>query len=400
MDWTPDQLQRELDRMKSEIFLRKGEAVLAQLLCSIPVIWAEDAVTAYTNSMVVAMNPKFVLNLPSKTRPTVLAHELWHIGMLDILRGQGKEWEPWNWATDYRHNAYLQSKGYSFDGTKPFLDMRYFGLAAEEIYDDLLLRRDNGTLDNLGAMWGITDDNGMFDVTDLKHPTADDERYETIPPLDANQAAKLVNTVVQATQYAAQSPAGGGDNSSEIDFINQFLQPKVRWEKEILPFMTAAEGLDYDWRIPNRRIRYTYLPSLRTNSEGGLTHIAFFGDSSGSITKSQLVRINSEARYVWKRFNPALFTMINFDDEIEMVKQMRRGDSFEEMEVVGRGGTDLRPVRQWIIDNKPKAVVIFSDLDCTAMEPLEPKDMVPILWIVFNNPNATIPHGRRVDINE
>lgn len=400
MDWTPDQLQRELDRIKSEIFLHRGEAHLAHILCSVNTVWAEDAVTAYTNGMIIAANPNFILPLKPKVRETVFAHELWHIAMLHLLRGQGKDWGLWNMATDYWINNMLHNKGYSFEGIKPWLDHRYDDMAVEEIYEDLLARREANTLDDPGALWGAKDDQGNYDLDDLKHPTQGNQESNIVPPIDQDLAQKMINAVVQATQYAAQVP--GGDGSTEVmqDLVNQFLQPKIRWEKELLPFFTALEGKDFDWRIPSRRIRHTYMPALTNNNEGGLTHIAFFGDSSGSITKAQLVRINSEAHYIKKRFNPELFTMINFDDEIEMVFQMTRSDAFDEMKVVGRGGTNLAPVRQWIIDNKPKAVVIFSDMCCDPMEPLEPKDRVPILWIVFNNPGATVPHGKVVHISE
>ncbi|MDT9702892.1 VWA-like domain-containing protein, partial [Streptomyces sp. P17] len=73
---------------------------------------------------------------------------------------------------------------------------------------------------------------------------------------------------------------------------------------------------------------------------------------------------------------------------------------YDKMEVVGRGGTDLRAVRKWIIKNRPKAMIIFTDMGCEAMEPLEPSDMVPILWIVFNNPTAIVPHGKVIHIQE
>lgn len=394
-------LQRELDRAKSEVFLRHGEGHLANLLCGVNIIWAEDAVTVYTNGMIIAINPVFFMAIPAPARETVFAHQLWHIAMLHLIRGEGKLWHLWQRATDYWINNMLHNKGYSFDGLKPWLDHRYDGMSVEDIYEDQVLREQNGTLDDLGGMWGYTNDEGNFDTEDLRHPTQGAMVGNgLVPPTDPTIARDMINAVVKAVQYAAQATGGYGGENPAFDMIQQFLQPRILWEKELIPFFTAQEGFDYSWLIPNRKIRSVYLPSLVKNSEGGLTRIAFMGDSSGSITKSQGVRINSEGAFIKKRFNPELFDMINFDDDIRMVKTMTRQDRFEDMPWIGRGGTHLGPVRQWIIENKPKAVVIFSDLCCDPMEPLPKKDMVPILWIVFNNRSADVPHGKMIHIEE
>lgn len=394
-------LQRELDRCKSVILLHRGEAHLAHLLFSTNIIWAEDAVTAYINGLIIAINPNYFIKLPTPARETLVASLLWKLAMLHLVRGQGRISHLWQMASSYWVNNTLHNRGYSFDGMIPWLDHRYDDMAVEEIYDDLILREEAGTLDDPGALWGAIDDDGSYDVADLRHPTEGHMLPgTTIPPTDPNLAQKMTTAVVKSVQYAAQQSGGYAGSEPVADLVNQFLNPKVMWEREVLPFMTAQEGWDYDWTVPNRRIRHTYLPSLSKSTKGGLDHIAFMGDSSGSITKAQLVRINSEAHFIKKRFNPELFTMLNFDDEIQMEKRMTRRDRFDEMEVIGRGGTDLMCVRSWIIRNKPKAVVVFSDLVCEQMVPLEPKDMVPMLWIVFNNPGAVVPHGRVIHINE
>lgn len=395
-------LQRELDRCKSEIFLRRGEGHLAQLLCSIPVIWAEDAVTAYTNGMIIAINPNFFMKIPAASRETVLASKLWNIAMMHLVRGQGKRWDMWNMAATYWVNNLLRNKGYKFDGLVPWFDHRYDDQVIEQIYEDFLIREAAGTLDDPQALWGYLDEHGQFDFIDLRHPTEAHTRgpgYE-IPPTDPNLAQKILNAVVQSTQYAAQADGGYGGAAPMADLVNQFLQPKVKWEKEVVPFLTAANSKDYSWSIPNPRIRHTYLPSLQAMLKGGLANIRWYGDSSGSMTKAQLVRWNSEARYVHKKFKPKKFTLINFDDEIQMIQEFKPTDRYDEIKVLGRGGTDLNCVRNDIIKTKPDAVIIFSDLGCDEMLPLPRESMVPILWIVLNNPNATVPHGRVVHISE
>jgi len=65
-------------------------------------------------------------------------------------------------------------------------------------------------------------------------------------------------------------------------------------------------------------------------------------------------------------------------------------------DAVGRGGTCLIEVRQWIIDNEPTAAVIFTDMGVAPMRPLSVE--VPILWVCTNNPGATVPFGKLIHI--
>lgn len=403
MDHDLSVLNKELDRAKADIFLLKNDGYLAQTLLSVNVIWSEDIATGFTNSLTIAINPNFFMHLKKQTRVTFFAHLLWHILLMDVVRGAGRDWYLWQVACDYRINGILMRKGYSFDGLRPWYDPYYDGTSVEDIYDDLVKRQAIGTLDDLDNLWGYQDDDGFGDVFDL-YPISEAQttpaKGQVIEKTDPEDMRKLVSIVVKVTQYAAQTPGGAAHREPFMDMIKQFLEPVVPWEREIPPFLTAREGTDYDWRKPSRRSRKVYLPSRVKTGLGGLDHIVFAMDSSGSMTKAQLVRANSEGRYVHKRWKPAKFTMLNFDDEIRMVETFGKNEPFHEMRIVGRGGTELAPLRQWIIDNKPKAVVVFTDMGCDEMEPLPPESMVPMLWIVFNNPSARVPHGKMIHIQE
>lgn len=403
MTWTPEQRTRELDRMKSSIFLHKGEGHLASILCTVNIIWVTDAATIYTNGLHIGINQDFLEAIPKESRETILAAKLWNIAMLHLVRGVGKDTYLWSMACSYWVNNHLHHKGYSFQGLKPWLDHRYDNDSVEQIYEDLERRQAADTLDDLGNLWGYSDEEDNGDTVDLRHPQATDYiQGSSYPPLEPLLVQSMNAAVVQAAQYAAQQGGGYGGAEPMKDMINQFLQPKVRWEKEVLPWMLAQEGYDYNMALPNRRIRIpnTYLPSISKSGQGGLVHIAFFGDSSGSITMAQGVRINSEAHYIKKRFNPEKFTMINFDDSIQMEKTFTRRDAFEEIEFVGRGGTDLTCVRNWIIEHRPRAAVIFTDYGCEPWVPL-PKDCnTSLLWIIFNDPTADVPEGRVIHVNE
>jgi hypothetical protein len=93
-------------------------------------------------------------------------------------------------------------------------------------------------------------------------------------------------------------------------------------------------------------------------------------------------------------------TFAQFDTMIQKVDVFMKDDPFEEVKIVGRGGTSLVCVRDYIIKENPTAVVIFSDLDCTPMEPLPQGLDIPIIWVALNNKDAKVPCGQLVHLHE
>ena len=72
-------LDKELDKVKTKVFLTKNAGFLGPLLCSVNFLWTEDIKTAQTNGISLYWNPHWFMKLPFDTRVTVLLHELWHI---------------------------------------------------------------------------------------------------------------------------------------------------------------------------------------------------------------------------------------------------------------------------------------------------------------------------------
>ena len=91
-------LDKELDKVKTKVFLGSNAAFLGPLMCSVNFLWTEDIMTAQTNGISLYWNPHWFLKLPFDTRVTVLLHELWHIALLHMLRRGTRDPEIWNYA--------------------------------------------------------------------------------------------------------------------------------------------------------------------------------------------------------------------------------------------------------------------------------------------------------------
>ena len=383
-------LDKEMDRVKTKVFLGSNAAFLGPLMCSVNFLWTEDIKTAQTNGISLYWNPHWFLKLPFDTRITVLLHELWHIALLHMIRRGSRDLEIWNYACDININNMLKAQGYSFAGTSPWIDASYGEQPTEEIYDSLYALPDLSVLGDY--VWGSESWDEEGDEGDIVEPEEGegDVAEHTI-----------INKVVQASTAAKMSGAGDDGLPSEIEtMLKRFLQPKLPWELLLRQFFQALTGQDYSWSRPNRRYRDMYLPSLMED-ESGLEHLIYYLDVSGSISDGEVVRFNSEVKFIKETFNPHRLTLVLFDHQIQREYDFYEDDPFEEIVIVGRGGTDLGPVREHMLEHRPTAAVVFSDMCCAPMQPLPPGIDIPTIWVGVNASNETQVHfGKLVHIKE
>ena len=367
-------LSRELDRVKSKVFLGSNAAFMGSILSGMEVIWSTEVETAATDGLRLWWNPHWFLSLEPDTRKTVLIHELHHPARLHLIRQGIRKGREWNWACDIVINNDLEDEGYTFDGTKPWKDQTFKGMAEEDIYEALLGM--NIPEDGPGSWGGNSGDGDM-------RPMAPDEK------------AKAINNVVKAIHQAKLAGDAGTIPGNIEEVVRAFLDPVVPWETLFVGFFNDLLRTRYTWAIPDRRFQDIYMPS-RYKDKGRLEHLIYYLDVSGSISQSDLIRFNSEVKYVFEKFRPKKMTLVQFDTRITHETVIKDGDTFNGIEIKGRGGTCLRCVRQHILDNKPTAAIVFSDLYCPTMQPLD--DVIPIIWVVVGNKTAKVPHGKKIHI--
>ncbi len=391
------ELNRQLDITKSKVFMGSNASFLGPLMSMMNFVWTEDFPTAATNGHEFWWNPTWFLTLDPEVRKTVLVHELWHPARLHMVRCGDRDPLIWNFACDIRINNDLDKAGYSFHGTKPWLNHKYDinGRAAEEdIYDALM----NEGWDFITQLKKVLK-NPWEDSTDnSSDENQEDLLGDMVPSQNKEDIVKAINNVVQAAHQARIS-GNAGDIPGEIEtLLKQFLSPVVPWEVLLHKFFHDLTEEDYSWRRPNRRFHDIYLPS-RVEDDGKLDHLIYYLDVSGSVSDSQVIRFNSEVKYIKDTFKPRKLTLVQFDTRITQEKSFLEEDDFVELVVVGRGGTDLTPVREHMIEHKPTAAVIFSDLYCQPMEKLpKPLTDLPTIWIVIGNTNAKVNFGELIHI--
>ncbi|QEP29842.1 HNH endonuclease [Sinorhizobium phage ort11] len=374
-------LHKELDIVKTQVFLGKNAAFLGSLMCSLNFMWSTDIETAATNGVGLWWNPYFFMRIPRATRKTVLVHELWHPAELDMIRRDNRDPEVWNWACDIRINNRLTRQGYTWDdlGFKHWEDLNYpEGTPPEKIYDDFMQKiKENPELRIILQ---------SYEWSDIIEPDP------SIPGSDMEVIGKVVQASQAATMAGEELPSDIGTT------LTKFLTPKIPWESQLYRWFDEMVNEMYSMARPNRR--YTalnlYMSSLQPDE--GIGHLVCFQDVSGSVTDEEEIRFNSELKYIWDTLKPAKISVVQFSTAITQVTEyiQDNGDEFDQVTIVGRGGTDLEPVREWILEHKPSAVVVFSDLRCDPMQPID----TPILWVCINNPRGKVLFGDVIYIKE
>lgn len=378
------QLDKELDRVKVKVFLSKNAAFLGSLMSSLEFSWDENIDTAATNGISIKFNPSYFNALVPTARISVLTHELWHVAYMHMIRRNERDPKIWNYACDTVLDNNMDYEGYDMVnlypvecgfpvGSKCFINHDYDNLSAEQIYDIYMQDPEMGQ-------------SSMF--CDLEEPSKAEGGSHAV-----------INAVVQAKTAATLGGAPSGTIPGEIEtLLNKFLNPKLPWEQLLMNFFNDLVTSDYSWARPNRRYLADdlYLPSLVPTE--GLENINYYLDVSGSVTDEQVIRFNSEVKYIKETFNPIKLTIALFDTKITNEIVLNQEDEFSQILVVGRGGTDLRPVREHIINSNPNAAIIFSDLWVTPMEILPIP--IPIIWVAIDNQSAQVNMGKLIHIKE
>lgn len=367
------QLTRELDRAKSRVFLGNNSAFLGPIMCGVEAVWDETIPTAQTDGIKLWWNPNWFMSLKPETRVTVLLHEIWHPARLHSLRRGSRDPEIWNYACDIRINNDLKREGYSFEGVewawlRPEMDNGPEGRLAEEQIYELLMQSGETPPPQPGGR-------------DMVEPTQ--EEIQTI-----------VNNTVRAMHQANATGAGNMPGDVQL-IIDKFLEAVVPWEVLLMKFFTDRMDESYTWARPNRRYPDMYLPSTFLD-DGRLEHLMYFEDISGSVSDADILLFNSEVKYVKEVLNPEKLTLVTFTTQICDEFVFEESDPFEKIVVNGRGGTSFDCVRQHINKHQPTAAIIFSDMDCPPMQPLDYP--IPVIWVAVNARKVGVPFGEIIHI--
>jgi len=176
------------------------------------------------------------------------------------------------------------------------------------------------------------------------------------------------------------------------ELLQEGLAPKVPWQDKLRLLQEHIVRNDYNWNRPNRKMlaHGVVMPSLWNNQVGTLV----FGiDSSGSVSNDELSQFLAEENAILELFDFERCFVVFWDAEVQAVDEYEKSDLPLEPRAVGRGGTRVSSLFDWIDENdiEPAALVVLSDMMIGDF-PNEPPSY-PTIWVRSSQHGAEPPFG-------
>jgi len=350
-----------LSKAKIALMSRADSAFFTTVCFSLKHVWNDKIPTARTNGTVIEFSPQFFMSLDQEERVFLMLHETMHVAYLHMDRLLTRDARKWNRAADYVINLQLVERGFKMPAVG-LLDKQFAGMSTEEVYN-------------------LLPDDPEFEM-DLMPSDLDPDQLQS----------DVQDILVRARLQSRMSGDAPGSIPGDIEiFLDRLLDPKLPWNRILQKYLQKFAKTDYSFRKPNRRhFPQHYLPSLYGEA---LIDLAVAVDISGSVSDEEFNRIVSETASILRMMKPEKITLVQFDTEIKSVEEVRNIQELMKVKFTGRGGTLISPVFQWANENKPQALLIFTD---GGFRFYDYPCNVDTLFLIHDNPGFTAPFGKVV----
>lgn len=402
-----DNVQHKLAAARTRLILDKP--FLGALVLRMPLEMADSAwcKTAATDAKKIYYNYDYINELHTSETQFILAKQALHCALSHFARRSHRIKHRWELACDYAVNPLLVEEGFTAPpGT--LIEDSFAGMTAEEIYC-CLQDKDDGDMDK-----GNNEQEGNDQSND---PTASDDTKKSKSQQSGGASSSSAedssgsprpapltqqeqdNLTVQWRQRLAgaaqQAQAAGKLSASMARMVEFMLQPKLPWRALLAKYMVANARDDYNYSRPSsRRGDPSIFPSLRSSQ----VNIVVALDVSGSISDEEMNEFLCEIDAIKGQLR-ARISLLACDAELVKGSPWIF-ESWDEFKLpktfTGGGGTDFRPVFNWVEkqDQAPEILVYFSD--CIGKFP-EFQPHYSVIWLVKGR--AQVPFGQRIQLN-
>jgi predicted metal-dependent peptidase len=384
--------------------------------------------TMATDGRHIFYSEEFVEELKPAELEAVFAHEVLHCCLGHHCRRGDRDPVLWNQAADLAINPILVANGFSLPAGA-LIDPAFDNLSAEEIYARLLERANSEANEKQdqnqpsqpgpgestpeqGSQGGEQPDSQSGSTNS---PGSEEEQGTPATPssyrpggfgevLDATEelgepASEAEKNRQQhewsiaADQAMRSAEACGHDPVGIARPLSESRESKQDWRAILRDFVAATTPADYRWTPPNRRYIAAglYLPSVFRE---GIGTIVIGVDTSGSIGTHELEQFAGEISAIAEEAQPEIIHVVYCDAAVQSGQQFGPSEPIQ-LEPKGGGGTDFRPVFEWVDQNQiaPVCLIYLTDLCCHSY-PVPPH--YPVLWVT-DSPR-TAPFGETVRI--
>ncbi len=215
-------------------------------------------------------------------------------------------------------------------------------------------------------------------------------QIEFLPNLAEHCREMVLGTAVWVERLQGKLPA------HLQRLVEIYRTSQLNWREQLLQFVTSCFGGGRRWLPPNRRYisQGLYLQSYRDQKLKAVIAL----DSSGSTTR-YLSDFLAELNAIMTSFGNYELTVIQCDAEIHSVEKFTPDNPLEpgKMQLQGGGGTDFRPVFEYIDTELPDIEILLFLTDGYGVIP-ERQPPYPVLWCLYEGGEKPTQWGYELKI--
>ena len=258
----------------------------------------EATSTAYTDGHIICFSPKFLDELSDSELDFVMMHEILHIALKHVFRGQSYDNDKFNIACDivvnsnilYSHNMDLSSITLKDEGPAMHTinGKEGYEYTAEEVYNmlpDIKKKKGNVNVINVHI---VDDHNHWLDSTDVI--IGEGDNY-----IDEWEGRIL--SAIESIRIKESSNQIGNLPLGAYRMYNDLKDSTVDWRALLADFINY-EVNDYSFTPPDRRFDESpfFLPDFNELEENTTINILFEVDTSGSMSDDDITDAYSEIK--------------------------------------------------------------------------------------------------------
>ena len=203
---------------------------------------------------------------------------------------------------------------------------------------------------------------------------------------------QIVNEAYAYAKLQGKEP-GGVDR-----IVDELNYPKINWREMLRKFIVREIPYDYCYTRPSKKSAScgVFIPSVYKEA----LEIAIGVDTSGSMSPDDLRECLSECLGIVKAFSNVKLTVLSCDAKVHTIGEVSTEDDIHELKLQGGGGTDFRPVFEWLEENKPSVRILIFFTDGFGEFPTDAPNM-KTLWCITERgiDLKQIPFGEAVTLD-
>jgi len=328
-------------------------------------------------------NPEYIQERSMDELFFILTNCVMHHILSHSARKLDRKGPLWQLATDYAINNMLKKNKLKIpDGANYNRDFR--NMYSEEIYEVLKeqIQESSGkdSYDDAELLSSFIKDKGgdstIFQkIEDITKDKIQDE-WDYAASLAKEVAQKKSSTPLGLERFAKKV------KTNDID-----------WKFELYNAINKHMRNNYAFMPPNKRHLYrgVALPSLASDTLSLIVAI----DTSGSIREDVLGAFIAEFKSIMQNFPSVSIELLIADAKVHSHHTFIGGEDMD-FALKGGGGTDYRPVFDYVEQNLPMSSMLLYFTDGDGIFPRIPPPY-EVLWALSQNKNK-IPFGRKLQI--